>query len=126
LRKAWLRGLAGRSPVQVRAGGAMTAKLQVKRLVRTLSVPVWCQPFCDVSGTDIWRTGHIIHMALSKSLTRSAAIPMCGVKRSVKPSAKPTLVRTQHLPLPAETARELGIPGLAGCCFRSCEVPLCP
>ena len=27
-----------------------------------------------------------------------------------KPSAKPTLVRTQHLPLPAETARELGIP----------------
>jgi hypothetical protein len=44
------------------------------------------------------------------------------VKRSVKPSAKPTLVRTQHLPLPAETACELGIPGLAG---FLCLVPLC-
>ena len=41
---------------------------------------------------------------------------------TVKPSAKPTLVRTQHLPLPAETARELGIPGLAG---LLCLVPLC-
>jgi hypothetical protein len=39
-----------------------------------------------------------------------------------QPSAKPTLVRTQHLPLPAETARELGIPGLAG---LLCLVPLC-
>jgi hypothetical protein len=36
---------------------------------------------------------------------------------SVKPSAKPTLVRTQHLPLPAKIARELGFPGLADCCF---------
>jgi hypothetical protein len=43
-------------------------------------------------------------------------------KQSVKPSAKPTLVRTQHLPPPAETARELGIPGLAG---LLCLVPLC-
>jgi hypothetical protein len=40
---------------------------------------------------------------------------------TVKPSAKPTLVRTQHLPPPAETARELGIPGLAG---LLCLVPL--
>jgi hypothetical protein len=52
---------------------------------------------------------------------------MGGVKRSVKPSAKPTLVRTQHLPLPAETARELGLPGLAGPlapvppCFMMCR-----
>ena len=41
---------------------------------------------------------------------------------TVKPSAKPTLVRTQHLPLPAETARELGIPRLAG---LLAAVPLC-
>src|SRR5580704_11949203 len=46
---------------------------------------------------------------------------------TVKPSAKPTLVRTQHLPLPAETARELGLPGLAGLlapvpsCFMMCR-----
>jgi hypothetical protein len=35
-------------------------------------------------------------------------------ERPVKPSAQPTLVRTQHLPLPAETARGLGILGLTG------------
>jgi hypothetical protein len=40
LREASPRGHAGRSPVQVWAGGAMPAKLQVKPLVRTLSVPV--------------------------------------------------------------------------------------
>src|ERR1019366_1889931 len=34
----------------------------------------------------------------------------------------PTLVRTQHLPPPAETAHGLGIPGLAG---RLSVVPLC-
>ena len=45
---------------------------------------------------------------------------------SVKPSAKPTLVRTQHLPPPAEIACELGFPGLAGCCFWPGEVPLSP
>jgi hypothetical protein len=48
-------------------------------------------------------------------------------KRSVCiPSAKPTLVRTQHLPPPAEIACELGFPGLAGCCFWPGEVPLSP
>jgi hypothetical protein len=41
-------------------------------------------------------------------------IPVGWDRLTVKPSAKPTLVRTQHLPLPAETARELGIPGFAG------------
>ncbi len=64
--------------------------------------------------TDIWRTGPGIHMATKGSFARSAAIPMGAEKRSVKPSAKPTLVRTQHLPPPAETARGLGIPGPAG------------
>ena len=59
--------------------------------------------------------------------SRSAAIPMGRNGRSVKPSAKPTLVRTQHLPPPAEMARELGIPGLAGHlalvppCFMMCR-----
>ena len=45
---------------------------------------------------------------------------------TVKPSANPTLVRTQHLPLPAETARQLGIPGLASCYFLAFDFPLCP
>jgi hypothetical protein len=43
-------------------------------------------------------------------------------ERSVKPSAQPTLVRTQHLPLPAETARLLRILALAG---RFFSVPAC-
>jgi hypothetical protein len=41
-------------------------------------------------------------------MRRSAAIPMGGNPRSVKPSAQPTLVRTQHLPLAAKIARDLG------------------
>src|ERR1035438_10198324 len=56
----------------------------------------------------------------------SVAIPMGRDRLTVKPSASPTLVRTQHLPLPAEIARELGFPGLAGCCFLPDEVPLSP
>ena len=46
----------------------------------------------------------------------------CEGGPSVKPSAKPTLVRTQHLPPPAETARGLGVSGLAGLLSL---VPLC-
>jgi hypothetical protein len=53
---------------------------------------------------------------------RSGAIWPLRVKRSVTPSAKPTLVRTQHLPPPAKTACGLGISGLAG---RLAAVPLC-
>jgi hypothetical protein len=45
-----------------------------------------------------------------------------GRGRSVKPSAQPTLVRTQHLPPPAKTARLLRILALAG---RFYSVPVC-
>jgi hypothetical protein len=41
--------------------------------------------------------------------SRSAPILMGRNRRSVKPSAQPTLVRTQHLPPPAKTARDRGI-----------------
>jgi hypothetical protein len=54
----------------------------------------------------------------------STAIPMNRNRRSVKPSAKPTQVRILHLPPPAETARDLRIPGLAGRCFSRDGVPL--
>jgi hypothetical protein len=40
---------------------------------------------------------------------RSGPIGRYARERPVKPSAQPTLVRTQHLPPPAETARDLGI-----------------
>jgi hypothetical protein len=56
--------------------------------------------------------GHIADIvgavnAERQRLCRSAAI-WCGwVRSTVKPSAQPTLVRTQHLPPPAKTARSL-------------------
>jgi hypothetical protein len=54
--------------------------------------------------------------------------PLSEVARvsPVKPSAQPTQVRTLHLPPPAETARDLRILRLAGCCFWPDEVPLSP
>ncbi len=45
---------------------------------------------------------------------RSGVIWRCRQERSVKPSAQPTLVRTQHLPPPAKTARWLRKRGPAG------------
>src|SRR5690348_6345294 len=44
----------------------------------------------------------------------SAAWNSAEGERSVKPSAQPTLVRTQHLPPPAKTARLLRTLALAG------------
>ncbi len=52
----------------------------------------------------------------------SEPICLCQGKRSVKPSAQPTLVRTQHLPPPGKTARSLRKRGPAG---RFLLVPLC-
>src|SRR6266567_2954536 len=52
----------------------------------------------------------------------TAGCPSGQRERSVKPSAQPTLVRTQHLPPPAKTARELGIVRPRG---PSCDVPSC-
>src|SRR5260370_33173505 len=59
-----------------------------------------------------------------RCLGRSAAIRLHGGKVSVKPLAQPTLVRTQHLPPPAKTDRELGIPRPRGpsCVVSSCVI----
>ena len=64
------------------------------------------QPACV--RADIWRTGIVLHSAGNQRISRLAAIPMGEVGQSARPSVSPTLVRTQHLPLPAETARGLG------------------
>jgi hypothetical protein len=56
-----------------------------------------------------------------------AGCPSGQRERSVKPSAQPTLVRTQHLPPPAKTARTLRKRGPAGrfvlvaSCLRACH-----
>ena len=57
----------------------------------------------------------------------TAGCPSGQRERSVKPSAQPTLVRTQHLPHPGETARSLHKRGPAGrfllvtACIRVCH-----
>jgi hypothetical protein len=50
----------------------------------------------------------------SRDPWRVSGHPVGSPRRSVKPSAKPTLVRTQHLPPPAKTARGLGFPRSRG------------
>jgi hypothetical protein len=74
------------------------ANPQARPLLSTLSVPVR-----DGRRSAARAHGHIadrvgIHIAIKGCSARSAAIPMDKEERSVKPSAKPTLVRTQHLP----------------------------
>jgi len=59
---------------------------------------------------------------LAARIRWSARLTQIEGERSVKPSAQPTLVRTQHLPLPAETARLLRILARAG---RFFSVPAC-
>jgi hypothetical protein len=60
-------------------------------------------------------------------LRRSEAVWRCRRERSVKPSAQPTLVRTQHLPHPGETAPGLRKRGPVGRfllvtpCIRVCH-----
>ena len=70
---------------------------------------------------------HMVYSAPGMSiiqyrLCRSEAIWRCRQERPVKPSAQPTLVRTQHLPPPAKTARSLRKRGPAG---RFLLVPPC-
>ena len=49
-----------------------------------------------------------------RHLCSSEAVWRCRQESTVKPSAQPTLVRTQHLPPPAKTARSLRKRGPAG------------
>src|SRR5207245_11761410 len=53
-------------------------------------------------------------LAMPPALRHTAGCPSGQRERSVKPSAQPTLVRTQHLPPPAKTARWLRKRGPAG------------
>ena len=62
---------------------------------------------------------HMVYSAPGMSiiqhrLRRSVAVWRCRQERTVKPSAQPTLVRTQHLPPPGKTARSLRKRGPAG------------
>jgi hypothetical protein len=69
--------------------------------------------YVAVRGIGGEGAGAHVHMAdsvagtyiIERCLCRSEGMWRCGQERSVKPSAQPTLVRTQHLPPPAKTAR---------------------
>jgi len=79
-------------------------KLQVRRLARTLSVTVrGVSHFRVTAGTDIFADRARYSHDRSGSLTTSAAIPMGGVKRSVKP---PSLLRRQP-PGPVNGSRKV-------------------
>ena len=70
--------------------------------------------YVAVRGIGGEGAGAHVHMAdsaetniIERCLRRSEGMWRCRQERSVKPSAQPTLVRTQHLPPPEKT-----IPGL--------------
>ena len=88
--------------------------LQVRRVQRTLSVAVRA-----MGGPGACVHGHMADSvaaadAIKGHLRSSGTTRWFREQRSVKPSAQPTLVRTQHLPPPAKTARTLRKRGPAG------------
>jgi hypothetical protein len=96
--------------------------LQVRRVQRTLSVAVRA-----MGGLGACVHGHMADSvaaadAIKGHLRSSGTTRWFREQRSVKPSAQPTLVRTQHLPPPAETARWLRILVAGGPFF---SVPAC-
>ena len=92
---------------------------------RTMSVAVRA-----IGRLDARAHGHIADSvgaadAERRRLRRSGAIWCEQERNTVKPSAQPTLVRTQHLPPPAKTARSLRKRGPAGRSFLSRRVSSC-
>jgi hypothetical protein len=88
--------------------------LQVWRVQRTLSVAVRA-----MGGPGACVHGHMADSVAAANLIwwylrSSGTTRWCREQRSVKPSAQPTLVRTQHLPPPAKTAPWLRKRGPAG------------
>src|SRR5271157_4724011 len=80
-----------------------------------------------IGGEECPAYVHMVYRVLAarvmkRRFRRSGVVWRCRQERSVKPSAQPTLVRTQHLPPPAKTARSLRKRGPAG---RFLLVPLC-
>ena len=87
---------------------------RLSRLARTLSVPVR-----GCGRPDFCAHGHMADRVSHEDrchphIGRSEDVYLCPGKRFVKPSAQPTLVRTQHLPPPAKTTRSLRKRGPAG------------
>ena len=80
-----------------------------------------------IGGTGGPAHVHMVDSVVVAGITRwrlrsSQTIWRWRQERSVKPSAQPTLVRTQHLPLPAETAPWLRKRGVGAVFFLSRHV----
>ena len=79
------------------------------------------------SARNTWRSDRIETSPRTAYAQVRRHVTRGGGRRSVKPSAQPTLVRTQHLPHPGETARWLRKRGPAGRfllvtpCIRVCH-----
>jgi hypothetical protein len=90
-----------------RSSGLQGISFQVwagQRVARTVSVAVRVDRRREGRGY-----GHIADSVAADDTVcqhsrRSRALWRCRQERTVKPSAQPTLVRTQHLPPPAKTA----------------------
>jgi hypothetical protein len=81
-----------------------------------------CQVAKAATGTDIYSGQRRRAEWHTTSFMQVGGMWRCRQERAVKPSAQPTLVRTQHLPPPAKTARSLRKRGPAG---RFLLVPPC-
>jgi hypothetical protein len=86
------------------------ANLQLRSPVRTASVPSARSARLPPCAHGHMTDGAGFGMIARWRLARSGTVHMGRDYRSVKPSAQPTLVRTQHLPQAAKTARGLGSP----------------
>lgn len=94
---------------------ATDVELEVRLALWTLSVPVRA-----VRRSGGRQHGHVADRTRylrdrQRSLASSAAIPVGGPKRSVRPSAQPAVVRTHHLPPQHETAPDLYVCQVRGC-----------
>jgi hypothetical protein len=77
---------------------------QVRRVARTLSVAFRAPARPGGRGHGHIADGVVPANITRSRLRRSDGIWRCRQESTVKPSAQPTLVRTQHLPPPAKTA----------------------
>ena len=113
--------------VLCRAGcvSGVVPSAQVRHVARTLSVAVRAARRPGARGH-----GHIADSVVPADITRSRlrrseGIWRCRQERTVKPSAQPTLVRTQHLPPSAETAPWLRKRAVGAVFFLSRRVSQC-
>jgi hypothetical protein len=93
----------------------LKARRTRRRPSRRPRFPCWSAPvYFGGRGRLTVQSRLGLSFSVPLGLAAMAGCPSGQRERSVKPSAKPSLVRTQHLPHPGETARSLRKRGPAG------------